>query len=397
MGRPFSLLRDKLEPSESKSSPRPFPHTSFHTIATPGPQSFSSGRVVQFTVNQQRTHCAIVHDPGVLSQPGDSQITRSQQLWNIASGEVQWEGTVNLLSADHPPAFTPDGRKVGFIDLNGVNLIALQPDNTTEMERISIFPSILVAQADFRRLSIGPEAKRIALAYQSEGHVRLESESALNEGRTKIDRIHLNAVEVVAAYYSESGKFHFCMSFDTPSLVRIHKFDFETTSLSVSKCELPFESSWDLQFHGEIEWFGDSIASSSEVGRVFVHYTENQWPRMLGLLRNGSKKGRVVVIIPQRDHKEPRWLRLSDYEEVLVSEGRVFVIDHQRGTVSEWDGGSRRQVMATFLPRTTAQLEECLPVVRFRDGRLVYLAKQTGEFKLIETNVNEMSEMSNTI
>ena len=178
-------------------------------------QKVTWGRVTQFKINKKCTHCAIVRDLEESPQPGRlAYISKLQQLWNTVTGERQWNYVVNLdlRAAVPPPSFSPDDRYVGFFDLNGVNLIRIQADNTIQVQKIS-FVSRHPIHKKFSRLSVGPAAARIALVFEalqsgSGQRASLQSSIASN-GRTTIDSIHVNAVDIMADYYSEDGKYHY--------------------------------------------------------------------------------------------------------------------------------------------------------------------------------------------
>jgi hypothetical protein len=74
-------------------------------------------------------------------------------------------------------------------------------------------------------------------------------------------------------------------------------------------------------------------------------------------------------------------LYLSPSEEIIWSDGRVFVVDFEKGNIFVWTSEFFLYVVATFPPVIFARG----PVVSFRDGRLVWLVIQTGEFTVVET------------
>jgi hypothetical protein len=136
------------------------------------------------------------------------------------------------------------------------------------------------------------------------------------------------------------------------------------------------------RFHSAIN---SSVNSAGSASRVVFEHCPIQGPRVLVFLWRDTKIAeRILVMIPREDGKEVRHRSLSAFEQVVCSDGKVFIVNYRNKRVFEWRNQSTHLV-ATFSDIPFGYP----PIVRFSNGQLVCLTEYTGEFEVIETKVIE--------
>ena len=371
---PYHIIPSDANNPETPDSDMKTVFTTFeHWNAEEG--KYRSGRVFNFAINKSCTHCAVVYS-------FETALTFMLQLWNTVSGKLQWSGTIHKdVYYDIPPAFSPDGGHVGFVDRMGVTLIAILPERAAELERVSYSH---IAE----RFALATDARRMAFFRGPYYGDNVRQLTSISLGQRTLDTVAIKEGSVVAGYYSETETILYSLSVDhDKSVHKIQKFHLGSTSHTTFESRGPLYCIATLRhpsirFHAHLNDLNiDGSINSSTFGVVFECFVKLEGYRYLGFLRRKKFDKRVVVNI-RSDMITRDELYLSPCEAVVWSDGRIFVVDFEQGHIFEWNTELYNlYVVATFPPVAFARG----PVVSFRDGRLVWLDIRTGEFAIIET------------
>jgi len=338
-----------------------------------------SGQVTGIVVNAQRTYCALIFDV----DPETVQFargTRTKQIWNLINGDLIWqEVTVGGLYDSIRPAFSLDGRYVGFINRGCVSLIDVNAEGPKpEMIKFSDRDD-----ADFMEsLCISSQAQRMALVWRDGGRsIRLFRESVAN-GRA-IDHLCIASYLLYtgAGYSPYRHVLHYLHCKATDAIV--DNFILDRITPIRFKYQVPFKNLWNFKFCGLIDL--SSSGSISEIWAVFMARARVPSSGTLGSIWPGRTTSDGVYCVSTTGYAKPRYLKLSEGETAIVSGRTVILINRNAGTVSEWDTLGTR-VLANFDPLAMKATWKYGPVC-YSDGRLISIHTYSGRFHVIGTQV----------
>ena len=383
-------------PTVPEPEPNKFPaesNSQFQKWQIDGP--LGSIAAPQVIVNKQCTHCAIVWRQGW----GPIQESVLQQLWSVSTGQLQWSsvGALEYNALAMTPAFSPDGVYVGFGDLmykDRVHLLAVSQGDSTFVQRFSVRDEGKTIGFSFtiEHLAISPAAKRIAVrrpptfSSDSEGSLLTTIQNSEN---VMIDYIGVPGSQV-AMYYSESGNLLYSLNINhSETVYTIYRFDLLDPSSGARSIQ--YQPSFDLepsQFQGYLHSFlhdsGPSGPSILFKGSVYTR----RGPRKFGFLAHTRICEDVVVTVPFQERKGPKWRFLSSFEQLIVSDGSVLIIDRLKLSVFELDSGLSPKLIATFsgLPKLWD-----MTVLGVRDGWVYWVERSSGDLKRYKSRRTELT------